>query len=319
MGGTILGFGADEQVTGTASSEWSETSSSAHAVSITGETTDGWTTPGTPDYFNPVNHDEDIIWIWLNPVLQFTIDPSNPDATPVWNGYGYDMCDPHNGIDVVGIKVGYLNGDIQDSQSQFILSRSWVTQSPCPVYYFPNGDVPALTTTDYQNILTADPFTNPSYSVLPPPGSGVTTTSDGRYTQAIDSNTGSPASIYYLQENPQWHFIYQQSLTNSTTNTQDSTNSTKISWSVANDVKGHFFWTSLEYKLTYSGSVTMTNEKKTSDTTTSSSTDTATIYGPTCSANPCSPAYSGVAPSQPSSFNVYQDNLYNSYMFYGVN
>jgi hypothetical protein len=300
-------------VSGTASSTWTQTNSSANTVTTTGQTANNWTTPGTASYYAPADHDYDIIWIWLNPTIVLTTDLNNPHAVPVWNGYGYDMADPANGMDIVGVPVGYLNGDLPSAEYQNILSRSW-----CVNMYWPNGDVPALTATDYANILTADPFTNPNYSVVLGSGSGAPTTTDGRFTQAMNTN-GTAESMYYLQQSPQWKTTYSETYANTTTQANSATNSTNESWSITEQFKGGFFFASVTYKMTESGSITITNQKQTSVTNTNTQSTIVTIEGPPCSGTPCSPSYSGVAPAQPALFDVYQDNIYGSFMFWGVN
>jgi hypothetical protein len=300
-------------VSGTASSSWTQTNSSANTVTTTGQTSNNWTTPGTASYFTPVDHDYDIIWLWINPTVVLTVDMSNPSAVPVWNGYGYDMADPANGMDIVGVPVGYLNGDLPSAEYQNILSRSW-----CVDMYWPNGDVPALTATDYAYILTADPFTNSNYSVVLGSGSGAPTTTDGRFTQAMNTN-GTPESMYYLQENPQWESTYSETYANTTTQANTAQHSTNESWSITEQFNGSFFFASVTYKMTESGSITTTNQTQTSVTNTNTQSTIATIWGPTCTGTPCSPSYSGLAPAQPALFDVYQDNIYASFMFWGVN
>ena len=54
-----------------------------------------------------LDHDEDIIWVWLNPVVSFTI---NSATNFTWTGYGFDQNDPAGTTDVLGIPVKFLNG-----------------------------------------------------------------------------------------------------------------------------------------------------------------------------------------------------------------
>ena len=313
LGQAISGWGEQGGVSETFASDWTQTNSSASTVTTTGQTSNNWTTPGTASYFAPVNHDYDIIWLWLNPAVVLTVDLNNTNAVPVWNGYGYDAEDPANGMDVVGVPVGYLNGDLPSAEYQSILSRSW-----CVNKYWPNGDEPALTATDYASILTADPFTNPNYSVVLGSGSGSPTTIDGRFTQAMNTN-GTAESMYYLQENPQWKTTYSETYANTTIQANSATSSRKVSWSITEQFKGSLWLVSATSKMTESGSITTTNQKQTSVTNTNTQSTIVTIEGPTCSGTPCSPSYSGVAPAQPALFDVYQDNIYGSFMFWGVN
>ena len=66
----------------------------------------GYQTGGTSSYFAPVNHDDDLIWVWLNPAVLFKVAP----GYVAWEGYGYDGTD-EAGMDIAPIALGYLNGD----------------------------------------------------------------------------------------------------------------------------------------------------------------------------------------------------------------
>jgi hypothetical protein len=325
-GGTATAGGkccswANLSTSGNAGYSWSQKSTSQHEVTVTGQTSNGWTTGGTYDYFSPVNHDYDIIWIWLNPVIVLTLDSSNPSALPVWNGYGYDTTDPVKGVDVAGVPVGCLNGDnppgMNCSQYLYPLSRSWVNNQT-----YPNGDVPALTPTDYANILKADPFRNPNYSVIDGPGpqTGATTT-DGRFTHAttLPNDGGTNEFMDYYQQSPQWQQTYTDYYTNSTTASQSADNQTTVSWGISDSFAGSFFGVEVGYKVTYTGSVVLDNKSDSSITNTTTDSASATVVGPPCNASPCDPLYSGVPPAQPGVFDIYQDNLYGSFMFVGVN
>ncbi len=309
---------ANLSTSGSAGYSWSQTTTNQNTITVTGQTSSGWTTPGTYNYFSPVDHDYDIIWIWLNPVVILTIDSSNPSALPVWNGYGYDTTDPANGVEVVGVPVGCLNGDnptgVNCPQYLYPLSRWWVSNQT-----YPNGDVPALTPTDYANILKADPFTNPNYTVIDGPGpqTGATTT-DGRFTHATIPGGSANEIAYYFQESPQWKDTYTYTYTDSTTASQSAENKTTISWGISDSFAGGFFFTEVTYKVTYTGSVVLDNKTETSITNTTTDSASTTIEGPPCTGSPCSPLYSGVPP-QFGDFDVYQDNLYGSFMFLGAN
>ena len=53
------------------------------------QTTVSSQTAGTGNAFGPVNHDYDIIWLWLNPLVIYSIDMSSR-TNVTWKGYGYD-------------------------------------------------------------------------------------------------------------------------------------------------------------------------------------------------------------------------------------
>ncbi len=301
----------------TQGSEWTQSTTNEGSFTLSGQTSNNWLTPGTANAFAPVDHDWDIIWLWLNPTVVLTVDMSNPNAPPMWNGYGYDATDPYNGIDVIPVYVGYLKGipSFASSEDDHYLARGWVANEDL---VWPNGDVPELTQTDYDNILLADPFTDPNYTViLPSPCPSLPcTTTDGRFTTAM--NGAGQESIYYLQQ-PQTNQTYTLTYANSTTSSKTVQNQTKISWGMSDSYSATVFGIKLGAGNSTSGSLTTTNTTKTSTTTTNTQTTAAKIVGPTCTGSPCNPSYSGVAPQQPGLFNVYQDNLYGGIMFFGVN
>src|SRR5579872_1395843 len=138
----ILGS-AGTKVTASESNDWTQGSSSSNTVTLSKQTTIAEKTMGTPNAFSPVNHDYDIIWLWLNPLVIYTAGgyPSAP-TSPIslqWNGYGYDPAD-QPGVDVYGVYVGYLNGHFGDNPStDAVLARSWQTG-----LIWPAGDGPAI-------------------------------------------------------------------------------------------------------------------------------------------------------------------------------
>jgi hypothetical protein len=144
------------------------------------------TTTGTGDAFNPVNHDYDIIWLWLNPLLIFTVDPNNP-ANVQANGYGYDPNDPAgaNDIDKFPVLVGCLNGHFGACPSVAnTLARSWVTTNE-PTVQWPAGDGPGINSNDIAQILKADPFTDPAYSL---PSPLPLNSPDGRFQEIVGND-----------------------------------------------------------------------------------------------------------------------------------
>jgi uncharacterized membrane protein len=306
-------------VSGNGGEEWTQTNTTENSFTSSGQTSNNWQTAGTANAFAPVDHDYDTIWLWLNPTIVLTVDMSNPNAEPVWNGYGYDATDPVNGIDIYPVLVGNLNGDIPSPEITQYLERGWAANEDL---IWPNGDTAALNPTDYANILAADPFTDPNYTVITPsPCSLPCTTTDGRFTTAMSTN-GTAESIPFVQAAPgdsPTSVTYTETYANSTMSSKTVQNQTKISWSVSASLSGTFYGVKVGLGGSYSGSLTTTNTTKTSTTTTNTQTTAAKIVGPTCTGNPCNPSYSGVAPLQPPVFDVYQDSLYGGMMFFGVN
>ena len=119
---------------------WKQGTTVGYSNSAEQMTTDGQTTTlnwsvsdtkishGTPtavvngDFTSPVNHDYDVIYVWLNPVVVLSLAP----GSVIWNGYGYDATD-QNGMDIVQIPLGYLNGHFGPMPSNLLysMSRSW--------------------------------------------------------------------------------------------------------------------------------------------------------------------------------------------------
>lgn len=134
----------------------SETIKNTSTVSTSMQVQEGEKTFGTGSYWDPVNHDYDVLWIWLNPAAIFTL---YGNAFTAWNGYGYDTTDQPN-PDVVGIELGYLNGDFgpMPAQYQTSLNRAWAAGQT-----FAPGDGPPLTQADLAQIASADPFSVSTY------------------------------------------------------------------------------------------------------------------------------------------------------------
>jgi hypothetical protein len=292
---------------------------SSNAVTLTKQATLSQITPGVPDSLNPVNHDYDIIWLWLNPLALFTVDPTQPNSL-VWNGYGFDPSwGP--GQNIYPVLAGVLNGDLpMDSSTATVLSRSWVTNQ-----IWPAGEGPALTQQDYLNIVQADPFVNCSFNNAtesytscyfpenntagnnfgpPPPANSA----DGRFTFVVTQD------IPYVVGGPTVQ--YSQSTTNTTQNTQQTSHSTKQAWGLdvgftLNTPSFLFFEASLATDTKYSQSLTWTHSYQQALVNTTSNTSTLTIKPPACTSS-C-PQYTG-----PGEFLIYQDNLYGTFMLYPV-
>jgi hypothetical protein len=209
--GSLSGFQAGVCVTGSQSNAWTIASNSTNTITISKQTSTTFKAPGTPNVYSPVDHDYDIIWLWLNPVVTFTVPGTNTSSSGsiTWTGYGYDYNDPLHEIDIWPVYVGTLNGDFGtsfdcggvtepiDCQDAGVFARSWVTTQT-----FASGQGPGITTADYPNILGADPFAkNPAYVVTLESGTNPLTTTDGRFTQA-GVNGIAPQTIPYAQAKP---------------------------------------------------------------------------------------------------------------------
>jgi hypothetical protein len=123
-----------------------------------------------------VEHESDVIWVWLNPVADYVI--TSP-TTFVWGGYASDPSDPNSpdgGMDVIPLSVSQLDGTSTITQAEWdVLDRNW---DPITL-----GGAGPITQQDLQTILARDPF--------------VTNFSDvGRSTAPTNVPTGSAYTIF---------------------------------------------------------------------------------------------------------------------------
>jgi hypothetical protein len=303
------GFGV--KITGTDSTEYIQGSNTSSTVTISKQTSVSDTTNGTGDAFAPVNHDYDTIWLWLNPLMIYTINPNDPSFLQ-WNGYGYDNNDV-NGMDIFGVEVGCLNGDYGPCPSvQTVLARGWVTANE-PGMTWPAGEGPGLTSADIANILKADPLTSSSY-VLPSPLPS--TTADGRFTQIAYP----PNPVNYTQAGPgngggtttKYNAVY----TDTSSVGAGSSYTFRQAFGTEQQFAGGTFLSQFSVDVKQTDTLTWTNSWQNTLTTTTTLTDALSVTGPGCpqTSPPCVPAYAG-----PGEFIVYQDNLYGTFMFYPGN
>ena len=299
-------------ITGTSTSSFTQQNSTSNTVTVSDQASLAFKTPGTANAFSPVNHDYDIIWLWLNPIMQLTVNPNNPNAL-TWNGYGFDEAD-QPALDIWPVYVGYLNGDFGplDPEDAQVLARSWATGQTFPQ----SGAGPALTSADFTQILQADPFTNTSYTVTPS-GTDPSTTADGRFTIS-GGPSGQAQSFPYKQALPGDSPIsetYSNMYTNTTMVGKTAQNSYEQSFSLDEKFSTGIFFDSLTIDIKETGSLTLTNQTLSTITNTAVQTDSLYIQGPpACTGSPCLPQY--VSPAE---FDVYQDNLYGTFMFNPVN
>jgi hypothetical protein len=303
------GFGV--KITGTDSTDYIQGSNTSSTVTISKQTSVSDKTNGTGNAFAPVNHDYDTIWLWLNPLMIYTINPNDPSFLQ-WNGYGFDNNDV-NGMDIFGVEVGWLNGDFGvNSSIQTVLARGWVSSNE-PGMIWPAGEGPGLTSTDIANILRADPFTSGSY-VLPSPLPS--TSADGRFTQI----PYPPNPVNYTQaglgNGGGTTTMYNAVYTNTSSVGQGSSYTFKEAFGTEEQFAGGTFLNHFSVDVKQTDTLTWTNSWQNTLTTTTTLTDALSVTGPGCpqTSPPCVPAYSG-----PGEFIVYQDNLYGTFMFYPGN
>lgn len=141
-------FKASHTVTQT----WTSTQDNKATYSLTNTTTKADVVPGPSSSALGVDHESDLIWIWLNPVANYTI--TSP-STFVWNGFGVDADDPNsegsNAMDIIPLSVSQLDGTSPITQAEWnVLDRNW---DPISI-----GGAGGITPDDFKILLQQDPF-----------------------------------------------------------------------------------------------------------------------------------------------------------------
>ena len=315
MSGGILGV-LNGKITSTYSSGVTQTTKTSSSFTSSVQLTGGERTSGTPDAYAPVDNDYDIIWIWLNPALLFSVS-NTPGAPVTWDGYGYDAAD-ENDPDIVGIPLGELNGHFP-LQPEFVtsLQRGWAANQVSP-----SGDGPALTQQDMASIANEDPFNSSTYGQNyigwnPPNGE----TADGRFTIADchHPNSGFDTPyVNYVQPdipvNPEIDTC-QFRYTNMSTQAQTTTTSHTSSYTFDASLSGSAFLAGFSAALQSSTTLNWTTSGQASIQQSTTDIGTGQVQGPPCvvsaiGTSPCDPNYTG-----PIQFYIYQDNKYGTFMF----
>jgi len=296
-------FGVSLGSTTSSSSQYTQSLDISSSIAVTQSTSLSRTLRGFSDPSRGVNRDYDYIFVWLNPMLKFTAGESYIS----WDGYGYDTADMPE-MDVVGIQLGCLNGDFQNTSNwtacNNVLSgafqRPWAQTNV-------DGSSPALTGTvpcvpgsgtDLCNVMAADPFSDPAYSISWP-ASGTHTTPDGRFT--ICHDTAPCAQTIDYQPNLITSYTQRYSVTAS--QSQTATRQYQQTYAMSSQSSTSAFGTNFSRAM--NSSSTLTWRDQFSSATSRQTTDSASfsIVGPDAS-------YAG-----PIQFVVYQDNLYGTFVF----
>jgi hypothetical protein len=296
----IFGF-LDGDSTSTASLDLQQQTDTSSSVAVNETTTKSTQVKGPLDSALGVDHDEDIIWLWLNPVIHFVV--TSPTSFQ-WTGFGFDSNDPVHNTDVFGVAVKFLNGHAAMPASYAdVLARRWAPPIDCVATDPECGPAgtkpPGLTAADFAAILTADPFSNPSYVINVP--TGATCTVDGRFCLTTNQN------FQYSPPPPGGQPITQAfSMVHQTTTTQGqgATNTRKVGFSTEYNASVDFIG-KIKAKLAIADTLTWTHKWNTLSTQQVGQTAALSVTGPTVADN-----YTG-----PVEFNVFQDNIYGTFMF----
>ena len=267
---------------------------------------------GATNSYQPNNHDYDIIWLWLNPValLTFQETQNGTIVATQWNGWGFNAKD-QPAMDVFPVYVGCLNGDLSGCNLSE-LSRTWDTGES-----WPTGQGPALNSQDYAAILANDPFSG-CEPHTPLTQECSVTPATNRFTIA------DPQNIQYLQPPVgagQITTTYMLNYTIANMQSHSYTLSTATTFGEESEFKAAPFGSGITITMGTSQTFTTTEEVDQSLTTTNSTTTTASITGPPCtvSGNSCNPTYPSVGTPGPTEFDVYEDTLYGTFLYYPVN
>ncbi|MHB1935710.1 MAG: hypothetical protein ACYCOR_03915 [Acidobacteriaceae bacterium] len=280
--------GGGVKITGTYTTAYTAESdtSSSYAVNQTITNQIKWGPPNGTGL--TLDHGNDIVYVWLNPVLWYTVYPGS-GANPTWSGYTYDEADPAKTMEVLPIRLSELLNPstmATDGDSSLItyLARSWAQNNT-------DGSGPGLTNQDLLNIAQADPFVNPSYTITI--GSDGKTSTDGRFTQT------SQPSMFYV---PGGDYIYNWSYTTTGTLGQGAKTTNSQGFAMEEQFQADLFFAGLTVDLKQSTTFTWVDQWNSLTTNMMGEQNTVSIQGPT-------QPYSG-----PNEFTVFQDNIYGTFM-----
>jgi hypothetical protein len=283
--GILFGSG-----TGTASASYTTESDSSSSVGVQTTTNDGDIIPGPSSSALGVDHDADIIWVWLNPQIPYTVVGPAGSANSILQGnYQTNPQDPVGEMDIVAMPVAWLkNPSLIPSDVAKILARSWDTSG-----------TGGLTTADYATILSLDPFAG---------GASYNPNTDS--THRYDLQAGY---VFNYEPAPQGSNPITETFSVAAQNTSSQGQGASVSYSVGASFSADVelnIWVAA-FTANVKTSDTITNTSKWSSTTNTSSTKTASlsITGPAYSDH-----YTG-----PVQIQVWRDNVYGSFMFYPVN
>jgi hypothetical protein len=293
-GGDFFGF-VDGSVTSTASAGWTQEQDTSSSIAIAQQYSSGLTVPGPPLVSNQdqgVDHDYDTVYIWINPVDQLSFS----NTTPIYTGSYYDQRDgdtPEScngttfagitGMDVVPLTVGQLRGTqvITDSCLLERLSRPWD-----PVLGGLNG-------TDFLQIAAADPFyLNPSFNP------NVDTSGRFQVPQGTVSFPFVPGSATHT---------FSAGVTTTNTAGQSVKNTYTVSFATSGQASASFL-AAVADNFSASDKVTYTNQNSNTITSGTSQSMNYSVVPPAVG------TYNGATQIQ-----VWQDNIYGTFMFFPEN
>jgi len=326
VGFNILGW-VSGSVSGGSSSSYTTSTTTTDSTAVTVQKTSGTTlgVNGPECPYVGVDHDYDIIEVWLNPVQLFTLTGGG-FVQP--NGYGYSTLD-QPGMDVYDVYAGELNGDIPvRASTTTAFARTWAAGE-----VWPSGQGPGLTSQDEQNILKMDPYWDCTY-MSPWTNTGTTACAkppdSTRFTES-----GGNQNFPYTQPAPGGSPNFQTytlSYTNTDSQGLDVVSSSSQTVGLETVFKVSVFGLGFGDTLNQSWTTTHSYETSSQFTSSNTTTATATIWQPPCNvvSGVCSPVYPpsnaynpitcaeisslGQAFGQGDSMYLYQDNLFGTFL-----
>lgn len=268
-------------LTGSTDVDYQQLTDNQSSVTVTNTTNLSDQVPGPMNSSLGVDHDFDVIWVWLNPAAAEYVGPN----TVSFAGYGYNAQDDFAGSEIVPIQVQQLKNPASMSSGLVSrLARSWDTSG-----------LGGLTTADYANILGADPFANsPSYNPTTDPTNRFQAMTDTTVPYVPPAPGGQPVTV---------SGSFQTQTATSTSQSAQNQYSVKFTLLFSSGIDWIADFSS---KLMIQDSYTITDKWSSTINSTTGRTASYSITGPQSSDN-----YPG-----PVSFQVYRDNVYGSFMFY---
>jgi hypothetical protein len=202
-----VGFSATNSIVGglngSVSTQWSQTAETDGSIAIEKTTSTSTLVRGPLDSNLGIDHDFDIVFVWLNPRADFYV--TSPSAAN-WS-YTFDQRDPANGMDVIQLFVSQLKNPSTITDPNIItrLAKTWDTSG-----------LGGLTNADLLAIAQRDPFWNlgttpastvdptrfdveggETFSYIPPPPGGQPTTTTFTETYQTTTTQGRSATDQY--------------------------------------------------------------------------------------------------------------------------
>ncbi|MDP9008954.1 MAG: hypothetical protein M3N91_09670 [Pseudomonadota bacterium] len=287
-GNFITPVGISGSASGSVSVGWSQETDSSSSLAIQNQDSSGLVVPGPVSSAAGVDHNYDIVYVWINPELSYTVFPGSEVD---FAGVAYDQRDTVTGMDVVPLTIGQLNGaQTIPSDLQARIGRTWDTV------------LGGLTPTDFAAIMAVDPFVkNPSFNP--------NTDTSGRFEFPGVNNSPRDLIINYIPA-----AAGEQPSTSTYTSLYNSTSTigqgAKSTFTLGISFDGSVsFVNAVKTEISVSNTMTTTNQWSHAVGGGTSQTANFSIVGPASTDN-----YSG-----PTALQVWKDNIYGTFMFFPEN